>query len=107
MFARYFLLFSHILRLFSRIFVFTLISLIFIVRIYLTVFPVTTLFFLRNYTGNIDGTIRSVLKTCSAMFGIGIISFRLFINHNTISNVFIFRFLICHRFFDINDRHSP
>ena len=65
---------------FVQFFLCTIINLNFVVRIYLaiTIIIIFILFFLRNYTGTIDGNVSSVFKIFGALFPIRCTFFKLF-----------------------------
>ena len=96
-----------LLKTFTRFFFITIISLIFFIRIYLTIVLIPTLFSLWIYTGNIDvnidGNFFSFFNICSAFLQTFIKPFRLFSNNKTIYNVFIVIFLLFHTLLHTTD----
>ena len=99
-----------LLKTFTRFFFITIISLIFFIRIYLTIVLIPTLFSLWIYTGNIDvniaGNFFSFFNICSAFLQTFIKPFRLFSNNKTIYNVFIVIFLLFHNIFHFTNVYS-
>ena len=95
---------------FARIFIITIIILIFFIHIYLVISFIPTLIILGNYNvnidSNIDGNFCSIFNIYSAIFRICIKLFLSSSYQKTMCNFFILRFVLFHKLFHITDGYN-